>query len=73
MGYIDNVTCLAQFSRVGLAISMYASSKTASVVGEATGVVAEEDHSFSPIRNSELYPHNNKVVGKSGSCIVIES
>ena len=50
---------------MGLAISMYASSKASD--GEEGGggsVAREEEQSFSPIRNSELYPHNSKVVGK---------
>jgi myotubularin-related protein 3/4 len=52
-------------SRVGLAISMYASSKASDGDGGgAGGPVAEEEQSFSSIRNSELYPHNSKVVDK---------
>lgn len=54
-----------QLSRVGLAISMYASSKGSDGDGGGAGSpVAEEEQSFSSIRNSELYPHNSKVVGK---------
>lgn len=54
-----------QFSRVGLAISMYASNKASDVMEEGGGSpVRESELSFSPIRNSELYPHNHKVVGK---------
>ena len=53
---------------MGLAISMYASSKGSDGGGgggEREGcTVVEDEHAFSSIRNSELYPHNSKVVGK---------
>ena len=43
---------------------MYASSKASGEDGGGTGSpVAVEEQSFSSIRNSELYPHSNKVVG----------
>ena len=55
-----------QLSRVGLAISMYSSSKAGDGEGggRAGSPVAGEEQSFSSIRNSELYPHNRKVVGE---------
>ena len=45
---------------------MYAASSKASDGdgGGAGSPVAEEEQSFSSIRNSELYPHNSKVVGE---------
>jgi myotubularin-related protein 3/4 len=56
------------FSRVGLAISMYASSKPGNVEeGGGVSTAREEELSFSPIRNSELYPHKSKVVDKGCS------
>lgn len=65
-----SVATLPQFSRVGLAISMYASSKTGERGGEREGcATGEDEHAFLPIRNSELYPHNSKVVGKATACI----
>ena len=44
---------------------MFAPSKEGEQ-GEGEGgreVAREEEQSFSPIRNSELYPHKSKVVG----------
>lgn len=59
------VCLVVQFSRVGLAISMYASNKESDgQVGEEGGGTGADEQSFSPIRQSDLYPHNSKVVGK---------
>ena len=61
---VTNLFHALQFSRVGLAISMYASSKPGNVEeGGGVSTAREEELSFSPIRNSELYPHKSKVVG----------
>lgn len=67
--YYVYVSLLVQFSRVGLAISMYASSKDNDdgQGGEEEGGTGDEEQSFSPIRNSDLYPHKKKVVGKEKS------
>ena len=59
------VFLVVQFSRVGLAISMYASNKESDGQGgEGGGGTGPDEQSFSRIRQSDLYPHSSKVVGK---------
>lgn len=63
--YTLYVCLVVQFSRVGLAISMYASNKESDGQGgEGGGGTGADEQSFSRIRQSDLYPHSSKVVGK---------
>lgn len=60
------VCLLVQFSRVALTISMYSSNKESDGQGgDGGGGTGPDEQSFSSIRNSELFPHREKVVGKN--------